>query len=69
MWFAECWLSPLIKGTRPPPCADFTLNSIHGHKAVLFGGYQPGGSRDELYIIEFDLPGMVIILLLIFRNT
>ena len=49
------WFSPTIGGTRPPPCAGFSLTSIDNHRAVLFGGYQPecGGAVSDLYIIDF----------------
>lgn len=58
-FFTELWLTPIIKGTRPPPTCDFTLNSISDFSAILFGGYQDNGFQDELYIIDFDPTKMV----------
>ena len=49
------WISPAVKGTRPPPCNGFTLTSIDSHRAVLFGGTQPGrGQVSDLYLIDFN---------------
>ena len=56
---AEFWLSPTINGVRPLPICDFTLKSINGFRAILFGGYQHNGYQDELYIIDFDAIKMV----------
>ena len=53
------WLTPTIKGTRPPACADFALNGVNLHRAVLFGGYQHNLSQEELYIIDFHEVKMV----------
>ena len=56
------WSSPKVRGTRPPPCSDFSLTMIDDHCAVLFGGLQPPGPRaiKEVYIL--DLTGMVYVL-------
>ena len=52
---AGLWSSPTVRGTRPPPCAGFTLTSIDNHRAVFFGGRVPGRGRvNDLYIIDFD---------------
>ena len=32
------WSSPSVKGSRPPPCADFSLTMIDDECAVMFGG-------------------------------
>ena len=53
------WITPAIKGTRPPPCSDFSLNGVTHNRAVLFGGYQHNLSQEELYIIDFDAVNMV----------
>ena len=56
------WSSPTLRGTRPPPCTDFSLTMIDDHRAVLFGGIQALGPRltKEVYIL--DLTGMVCVL-------
>ena len=33
------WSSPSVKGSRPPPCACFSLTMIDEEHAVLFGGH------------------------------
>ena len=53
------WITPNVKGTRPPPCSDFSLNGVTLNRAVLFGGYQHNLSQEELYIIDFDAVNMV----------
>ena len=32
------WTVPVVTDTRPPPCADYTLNSLPGNRGVMFGG-------------------------------
>ena len=32
------WSSPSVKGSRPPPCAGFSLTMIDEERAVMFGG-------------------------------
>ena len=52
------WSSPTLRGTRPPPCGNFSLTKIDDHRAVLFGGISPSEwSTNEVYIL--DLTGMV----------
>ena len=53
---AGLWSSPVLRGTRPPSCAYFTLTSIDWHRAVLFAGTRAGRIRvNDLYIIDFDV--------------
>ena len=53
---AGLWSSPLLKGTRLPPCAHFTLTSIDNNRAVLFAGRQiEHGRVNDLYMIDFDI--------------
>ena len=49
------WSSNVIKGPRPPPCADFALISIDKWRAILYGGRR-GSDHDskDLYIIDFN---------------
>jgi len=51
------WSSPSIKGTRPPPCAGFSLTKTGEDKAVMFGGLTPSGDSSEAYVLQ--LPTMV----------
>ena len=53
---AGAWFSPPVSGARPPPCSGFTLTAIDSHRAVLFGGWQPGGGGrvSDLYLIDFN---------------
>ena len=49
------WSSPTTTGPRPPPSASFTFTAVNHHKAVYFGGIQPGrGTVNDLYVIDFD---------------
>ena len=36
--FLGSWSSPCVKGSRPPPCAYFSLTMIDEERAVMFGG-------------------------------
>ena len=31
------WEAPIITGNRPPPCSDFTINTIPGNGSLIFG--------------------------------
>ena len=49
------WSTPATTGTPPPPCVDFTFTMVDGHRAVLFGGYQPDtGTVADAYIIDME---------------
>ena len=49
------WSSPTTTGPRPPPSSGFTFTAVNHHKAVYFGGNQPGRGRvNDLYVIDFD---------------
>ena len=49
------WSSPTTTGPRPPPSSDFTFTAVNHHKAVYFGGNQPGrGAVNDTYVIDFD---------------
>ncbi|XP_064393791.1 kelch domain-containing protein 2-like [Halichondria panicea] len=49
------WSSPELRGERPPPCSSFTFTMVDQHRAVLFGGYQPGRDDrvNEVYLFDF----------------
>ena len=49
------WSSPPVSGTRPPPCAGFSLTMVDDHRAILFGGYQPGrGKSNDVYVLDLS---------------
>ena len=52
------WSSPTVSGTRPPPCANFSLTMVDDHNAVLFGG---NGQENVVYndVYTLDLERMV----------
>ncbi len=48
------WSSPELRGERPPSCQGFTLTMVDQHRAVLFGGFQPGCGRvNDVYLFDF----------------
>ena len=52
------WSSPAVSGTRPPPCAAFSLTMVDDHHAVMFGGrHHTGQRRNDVYTL--DLARMV----------
>ena len=47
------WSSPKVRGTRPPPCSDFSLTMMDDHHVVLFGGLQCGRRMSsDVYILD-----------------
>ena len=42
-----------------PPIDSFTLTSINGKTAILFGGITNDGFSDKLYIFNFDVKTVV----------
>ena len=50
------WSSPTTTGPRPPPSTHFTFTAVNQHKAVYFGGFQPGrrGRVNDTYVIDFE---------------
>lgn len=50
------WFSPRVRGTRPPPCRNFTFTSINDWQALLYGGYLPEGKLrvSDLYLFDFS---------------
>ena len=51
------WSSPVMSGSRPPPCRNFTFTSIDKHRALLFGGFLPEGRCrvNHLYLFDFSI--------------
>ena len=60
------WSSPSVNGSRPPPCAYFSLTMIDEEDAVMFGGYSEYSNRSVYFADVFilHLPTMVSGLLL-----
>ena len=48
------WISPEMTGTRPPPCAAFTLTKVDPHRVVLFGGKQKSERVNQLHILNME---------------
>ena len=46
------WSSPPTTGSRPPPCASFTLTAVDSNRGVLFGGRTEHGRMNDVYIIN-----------------
>ena len=46
-----------MKGSRPPPCAGFSLTMTDEDQAVMFGGHTPSGESSEARVLH--LPTMV----------
>ena len=47
------WSIPATTGCRPSPCATFSFTAISDHRAVQFGGKQPGGRVSDCYVVDF----------------
>ena len=48
----KAWIVPQTTGTRPPPCAAFSINKIDSHRVAVFGGRQREGRVSELHILD-----------------
>ena len=48
------WISPETTGSRPPPCAAFTITRVDPCRVVVFGGRQIGGRVNELHILNME---------------
>ena len=51
------WSSPSMKGSRPPPCRNFSLTVTDEDQAVMLGGHSPSDKSSEAY--DIHLPTMV----------
>ena len=45
------WSSPSVKGSRPPPCAYFSLTMIDEERAVMYGG---NDSINDVYVLHMS---------------
>ena len=53
--FLGSWSSPSVKGSRPPPCAYFSLTMIDEERAVMFGGQDCNRkSLNGVYILHMS---------------
>ena len=56
--FSGTWSSPPVRGTRPPPCCNFSLTKFDDDHVVLFGGEQSKVTKTkDAYLL--DLKKMV----------
>ena len=63
------WSSITCTGTRPPPCASFSLTMIDNHQAMLFGGMQAGNISNDAYTLDLaTMVGDDIILICTYNN-
>ena len=47
------WSSPSVKGSKPPPCADFSMTMIDEECAMMFGGLDHTGELVyDVYILH-----------------
>ena len=53
------WNIPVITGTRPPPCAHFTMNTLPANRGVMFGGVTISEGNNfhcvnDLYLFQYS---------------
>ena len=48
------WSSPSVKGSRPPPCAGFSLTMIDEERAVMFGGNDSVVYLNDVYVLHMS---------------
>lgn len=48
------WLSPVMTGVRPPPCAAFSFTKVDCSRVVLFGGRQRPERVNEVHILDMS---------------
>ena len=54
------WSSPVVTGQAPPPCYGFTLTTVEGNRAAMFGGSTPPKVfSDDLYIVDLERHSVV----------
>ena len=53
---SETWSSPVVSGSRPPPCEGFTLTKMSDNTAILFGGWYPKLKQlnNDVYILDLE---------------
>ena len=50
------WSSSIVTGQAPPPCNHFTLTTVEGKRAAMFGGFS---YLDDLYIVDLERHSVV----------
>ena len=54
------WSIPEVIGQAPPPCYLFTLTTVEGKRAAMFGGITPSSLwSDDLYIVDLERHSVV----------
>ena len=54
------WSSPAVTGQAPPPCYDFTLTTVGGKRAAIFGGSSPLNTfSNDFYIVDLKRHSVV----------
>ena len=48
------WSSPVVTGTTPPPCKDFSFLKVRNSTVVLFGGFNMKRYSDQLYTLDLN---------------
>ena len=54
------WSSPVVTGQAPPPCNEFTLTTVKGKRAAMFGGITASSRySDDWYIVDLERHSVV----------
>ena len=57
---SDGWSSPVLTGQAPPPCYWFSLTTVGGKRAAMFGGSTPSSlCSDDLYIVDLERHSVV----------
>ena len=62
---------PVITGTRPPPCAFFTLHTLPDNRSVMFGGVtidETGGHLVDVFLLTYSQDTIVSCIVLSYIN-
>ena len=59
------WSSPIMNGSRPPPCSSFSLTVTDEDEFLMFGGITPSDKSFEAHVLY--LPTMVSYYLVNFK--
>ena len=46
------WVSPSVTGQPPQPCSRFTVTSLSGNRAVMFGGSKGWKFSNQMLIVK-----------------
>ena len=53
------WTVPERSGSIFPPCTGFTINTISGNRAIVFGGVCVTNKPSDVYIMSFTNKSVV----------